>query len=322
METSGGGSVQQSAAVPAAAGSFAARAATSGGGTAQLRTSFSDAAGSHTWQERPGTWRWQRASVYLPSATVSQLGSGQYLTLASFWASSGSPGWWLRVRQGGELYVVGHRDWDNAQIEFRIYGQFPRDRWVELELGLHTQAGPGVKRAFAAVLDGEFYGWYHQGRMQGETYDRAAFGILGTNSSGPLELFVDQWRQPTNGAFPGGADSRASSDVQAQDYRTQRGAEWQIDWSTWQNDLRLDPVHGLYSNTDRLQSGRNLDRAPNLTSGWAEIEIGWPKGTPAVLSPGNGDYFGPMVGLVAPHLSVVAWWELDKRRTHRASGGT
>jgi hypothetical protein len=32
---------------------------------------------------------------------------------------------------------------------------------------------------------------------------------------------------------------------------------------------------------------------PDLSSGWAEIEIDWPKGTPPVIP--NG-YFGPMVG--------------------------
>jgi hypothetical protein len=37
----------------------------------------------------------------------------------------------------------------------------------------------------------------------------------------------------------------------------------------------------------------NIDRLPELTSGWAEIEIDWPKGTP-LLTPSS--YFGPMVG--------------------------
>ncbi len=71
------------------------------------------------------------------------------------------------------------------------------------------------------------------------------------------------------------------------------GAQWQIDWSTWGKDLRLDPVNGVYSASDRLQSGRNIDRMPSLASGWAEIEIGWPQGIPAKQPSG---YFGPMVG--------------------------
>jgi hypothetical protein len=81
--------------------------------------------------------------------------------------------------------------------------------------------------------------------------------------------------------------------VQEQDYRTQSGIGWQIDWSTWSKALRLDPQSGLFSEADRVQSGRNLDRMPDLSNGWAEIEIGWPSGTPAASPTG---YFGPMVG--------------------------
>jgi len=279
----------------AAAGSFAARAATSGSGsTANVRFNFSDSAGSHLWEERPGTFYWQWANVYLPSSTVAQLGAGEYITVAGLWTSAqASQGWFLRVRQGGEMYVVGNRYWDNSQIEFRIYGTFPQDQWVDLEIGLHSQNGPGVKRAFAFLTNGNFYGWYHQGRMQGETYDRAAMGILATNSNDPLEVFVDQWRYATSASLPGGPDNRSTTNLQEQDYRSQGGAQWQIDWTTWEYDLRLEAQYGLYSDTTRLQSGRNIDRMPDLTNGWAEIEIDWPKGTP------NGSpssYFGPMVG--------------------------
>ncbi len=292
-DISGTGSVTQSSA-PVAAGSFAARAATSGSGsTAKVRFNFSDSSGSHTWEERPGTFYWQWANVYLPSSTVAQLGAGEYVTIAGLWPSAqASQGWFLRVRQGGEMYVVGNRDWDNSQIEFRVYGTFPQDQWVDLEIGLHSQSGPGVKRAFSFLINGNFYGWYHQGRMS-ETYDRAAMGILATNSNDPLEVFVDQWRYATSAGLPGGPDNRSTANLQEQDYRTQSGAQWQIDWTTWEYDLRLEAQYGLYSNTNRLQSGRNIDRMPDLTSGWAEIEIDWPKGTP------NGSpssYFGPMVG--------------------------
>jgi len=145
-------------------------------------------------------------------------------------------------------------------------------------------------------VDGVFYGWYHQGRMQSETYDQASIGIVETNSPDPLEVYVDRWRPGGTGAFPGGPDTRSTASVQEQDYRTQRGEQWQIDWTTWANDLRLVATHGLYSATDRLQSGRNLDRMPTLTSGWAEIEVGWPNGTPGDRQPANGNYFGPMVG--------------------------
>jgi hypothetical protein len=104
---------------------------------------------------------------------------------------------------------------------------------------------------------------------------------------------VDQWRYATSASLPGGPDNRSTTNLQEQDYRSQGGAQWQIDWTTWEYDLRLEAQYGLYSDTTRLQSGRNIDRMPDLTNGWAEIEIDWPKGTP------NGSpssYFGPMVG--------------------------
>jgi hypothetical protein len=293
-DTAGGGTVTQSN-TRAAAGNFSARVATNNeAGVAQVRTSFSDAAGNHQWEERPGTYRWQRAQLYIPASTVTQLGANEYLTLAGFWSSEANYGWYLRVRQNGQLYVLGHRDFDSAAIEFNVYGTVPTDRWFSLEIGLHSQAGPGVKRAFSFLIDGDFYGWYHQGRMQGETYDRAAFGILKTNSADGLELFIDQWRQPGSTAFPTGPDTRSTANLQEQDYRNGSGVQWQIDWTTWEYDLRLDPQYGLYSASGRLQSGRNLDRMPDLTSGWAEIEIDWVNGnTPPAPTT---EYFGAMVG--------------------------
>ncbi|MFN8637435.1 MAG: hypothetical protein U0893_26585 [Chloroflexota bacterium] len=296
-DTAGSGTVQRSSAVTPAQGSFEARlATTSTNSRANVRLGFTDAAADHQWEERPGTWHWQRASVYVPAATVNALGTGQYLTIGRLWASGAGYGWLLRVKQNGELYVVGRRDFDNAAIEFKVYGQIPTDRWFDLELGLHSQAGPGVKRAFAFLIDGAFYGWYHQGRMQGETYDQAAIGIVETNSTSPLELYVDNWRPQTTASLPGGPDTRSVANVQESDYRLQSGQQWQIDWTTWANDLRLVATHGLYSASDRLQSGRNLDRLPDITSGWAEIEVGWPSGAPADKAPSDGTYFGPMVG--------------------------
>jgi hypothetical protein len=279
-DTSGSSSVQQSNS-QAAAGSYSARLSTlSSSGRAQIRRDFSDAASAHIWQERPGTYFWQLASVYLPSSTVAQLGPNDYLTLAGLWPSSGGTyGWWLQIRQGGQLFVKGY-DSNGISREFRVYGTFPQDKWVNLEVGLHSQNGPGVKRAFAFLVDGDFYGWYHQGHMADETYNRVAMGILSTNSNASLELFIDQWRVATSDKFPGGTDNRSTANLQEQNYCNQSGIGWQIDWSTWGNDLRLDPQHGLYSNSDRLQSGRNIDRMPDLTSGWAEIEIDWSAGPP------------------------------------------
>lgn len=291
VDVNGSGSVTGSN-LHAEAGSMSARAATMGAGSvAQIRGVIDDEDSNHSWGERPGTWIWQRAYIYLPATTVQKLGDSQYFDLAGFWSQSNGRGWWLRVNGGGALSVYGY-DADDAPGQFSIHGQFPLDRWVEVEIGLHSQGGPGVKRAFALLIDGEFYGWYNQGRMQGD-YNRVAMGLLSTNSDAALQLFIDQWYATTDDKYPSGSDHRSTADLQEQDFRTQSGAQWQIDWSTWQNDLRLDSQSGLYAANNRLQSGRNLDRMPDLTEGWAEIEIGWPQGTPST-SP-NG-YFGPMVG--------------------------
>jgi hypothetical protein len=290
---SGGGSVTRSEHISRAGRAAARAATTSQNGQARIRATFADAASDHPWEERPGTWVWQRASLYLPAATVARLGPNNYLTIAGMEASAAGYGWSLQVRQQGELYVTGYPPTDGPPITFRIYGRFPVERWAQLEIGLHSQNGPGVKRAFALLIDGQFYGWYHQGRMHSETYDRAEMGILATNSDEPLELYLDAWHALTQNPLPAGPDARPTTALQEQDYRSQSGVQWQIDWTTWQNDLRLDPQHGLYSASDRLQSGRNLDRMPPLTSGWAEIEIDWPRGQPPTRP--NG-YFGPMVG--------------------------
>lgn len=289
-DSSGSGSVTRSNTF-AAAGTYSARLATTSGGGASVRVNFSSPTG--TWGEHPGTWNWQWSQVYLPASTVAQLGASEYLTIAGFWSNgNNNRGWYLRVRQGGEMYAYGFNPSGNA-VEFRLYGTFPTDQWVNLETGLHSQNGPGVKRAFSFLINGNFYGWYHQGNMSGETFDRIAMGILSTNSSDPLAVYVDQWRVRTTNQFPGGTDNRSTANVQEQDYRTLSGVQWQIDWSTWEWDLRLHATHGLYSANNRLQSGRNLEKMPVLNSGWGEIEIGWPNGTP---QSNPNSYFGPMIG--------------------------
>ncbi len=289
-----GGSVTQST-TQVASGTGAAHLATSAAGaSAYVYATYSDPASARNWGERPGVWRWQRAHIYLPSTTVSKLGANDSLTIGGLWptAGSNSHGWWMQVRKDGRLYVDGY-DADGARHIFDAYGALPLDQWVDVELGLHSQNGPGLKRAFAFIVNGAFYGWYHQGRLTDETYDRTAFGILATTTAQPMELYVDDWQAMTTASLPSGPDNRPTTATQEIDYRQQSGARWQIDWSTWGKDLRMDAQQGLYSNSERLQSGMNLDRMPDLTSGWAEIEIGWPKGTPPTKP--NG-YFGPMVG--------------------------
>ena len=295
--STGTGKLAQSQ-VQKAAGSSSALLTTSGSdSTASVGApGFSDPASSHVWGERPGTWFWQRAMIYLPSATLQALGPQGYLDLAGFWpGAGGSFGWWLRIRQDSQgnasLSVYGY-DANGNPAEFKIYGLFPLDRWVDFTMGLNSQNGPGVKRAFAVLIDGSFYGWYHQGHMNAENFNQAALGILRTNTSASLNVYIDQWYAPSNQPLPPSPDNRSTANLQKIDFRTASGVQWQIDWSTWENDLLLDPDHGLYSSNNRLQSGQNLDRMPDLTNGWAQIEIDWPKGTPPdnsfsmALSPG------------------------------------
>jgi len=305
VQSSGTGSVTQSQAQKAS-GASAALLTTSGSNSfaSVSALSFSDAAGSHFWGERPGTYFWQRSMVFLPSGTVKALGDHEYLDLAGFWPGSGGAfGWWLRLRRdnlgNGSLSVFGY-DANGDPVEFNIYAQFPLDRWVDFTIGLHTQSGPGVKRAFAFMIDGNFYGWYHQGHMGSEKFDHAAMGILDTNSTNALSVYLDQWYYPVSQLYPSGPDNRPSTNLQTQDFRGLSGAQWQIDWSTWGNNLFLDPSYGVYSSTDRLQSGRNLDRMPSLASGWAEIEIDWPSGN----LPGNASLTGSFGGLVGFHKEI------------------
>ncbi|MBI5668835.1 MAG: hypothetical protein HZC41_12585 [Chloroflexi bacterium] len=265
-----------------AGGSYSALLHTAGANQkAALYATYNEPATAHQWNERPGTWHWQRASVYLPSATVGRLSGNEYLTLAGMYASANAStyGWYLRVGANGALSVVGTPQNASATV-FNVYGTFPTNRWVEVEIGLHSQNGPGVKRAFAFLIDGQFYGWYRQGRLTEETYSRAAFGILSTNSPDSLDVYVDQWRSATTFRFPDGPDNRSTANLQEQDFRTVSGVQVQYDWSTWTNNLTLHPTYGLYSANNRLQAGRNLDRMPSVANGWGEIEIDWPNGTP------------------------------------------
>jgi hypothetical protein len=284
------GAVSQS--TTPAVGNASARVLSDGTTPAGIVLPFSDAAASHQYEERPGTFHWQRAQLFVPASTVNQLGD-RFLTIAALSpATTDTHGWTLRLRAGGALSVYGF-DSDGKPAEVNAYGTLPLDRWVTIEVGLHSQLGPGVKRAFAVVIDGNFYGWFRQGRMTDETYSRAAFGVL-TNPGGSFELFIDQWGTPGTERFPTGPDSRATTAEQEQDFRTQSGVQVQYDWSTWKHKPTLDPVAGLYTPVDRLQAGRNIDRMPELPTGWAEIEISWPNG--AQPPQPSSEYFGPMVG--------------------------
>ncbi len=295
QETAGSGTITQSS-TQAANDTYSAvlQTASVDSVAAVGSNNFSDAALAHSDKERPGTRHWQHASVYAPSTTIAALQTDEYFTLAGFWVSAAPSAfnWYLRVNANNQLSVAGV-DRDGVPREFQIYGSIPVDQWFDLEIGLHTQAGPGVKRTFALLINGEFYGWYRQGFMQNETYDRAAMGILATNSPDNLTVYVDQWRYMTTASLPDGPDLRSMAELQEQNFRNGSGIQVQYDWSTWENTPVLDSTFGLYSATDRLQAGRNIDRMPTLNQGWGEIEIDWPNGTPSECI---SNYCSAMIG--------------------------
>ena len=103
---SGSGTLQPSTSL-AADGQTSAQLSTNGSpARAQLQVSLSDSASAHSWEERPGTWYWQRVLVYVPATTVAQLQNDQYFTLASLAPSAGGPfGWQLRVQALSLIHI-------------------------------------------------------------------------------------------------------------------------------------------------------------------------------------------------------------------------
>src|SRR5215207_6382337 len=88
QDTAGSGTITQTS-TQAASGIYSAALQTASSGSLALVRSnnFTDDASTHIYQERPGNWHWQRASVFIPSTTVAALQTGEYFTLAGYWAS-------------------------------------------------------------------------------------------------------------------------------------------------------------------------------------------------------------------------------------------
>lgn len=289
-------------------GSYSARMASTGSPAYVYDASFSSVAG--TWEEYPGRYNWQRAFVYVPSTTVANLGATEYIDIAGYWPTgAANEGWWLRIRQNGTIYLTGYDANGNSKQQ-TLYDTFPTDEWVEVQIGLHTQNGPGVKRAVAFLINGQGYGWFIQGRNN-TTWNRSAFGIVRTNSSDSNIVYVDDWCEATTVLLPVGTDNRPSGPFYRKDFTDQSGANWAIDWSTW-GDLVLDGTAGLYSAGNRLQSGFNQDRLPDLSEGWWEIELDWPNGTPPLQPDSAVSYGEPMAGMrkdknTETNLEVYVW---------------
>lgn len=262
---------------------------TASGDVACIGRTFSDP--YNTLALDNGRRRWQHAWVYVPSTTVSALTGTEYLDLGGFWESATpTNGWRLRVMEGGELYAVGKYPGPNTEKVFRIYGTIPTDQWFELELGLWSNDGP-LGRSFAAIVDGDFYGWYTYGHLGTGTYDRVGIGITRTNSADDLTVYVDNWAVDNTTSDPAGTDNRPSTNSYTHDYTTLSGINNEIHYATWWDDARPDATYGFRSGY-RVQGGATTERMPALDDGWAQITI---KAIGTLPTPGSGDYYAPMI---------------------------
>lgn len=291
--TSGTGSTVDRSADQAAVGSYSAKCfTTNSGGVAQVTyTGWSSA-----WSGVPTTpvYEWQRFKVYVPSATTAALTGAEYLDLAGFYKAGETGGWFLRLQAGATLYGVG--TYFGSLRPFNLYGTLPTDQWVDVEIGLWSQNADAAKRSFIVFVNGDCYGWFMLG--DGADYDRIAAGILGTNSSDDLTVYVDEWYEPTTGSAPTGADNRPTGNTYTLDYREQDGRNLEYHYYAWgYNTLTLDATYGL-TTTDREQSAINQALMADLSDGWSEIEIEWPNGTTPTWPPDVAltYFFAPMIG--------------------------
>ena len=235
---------------------------------------------------------WQRARIYIPSATANNITGSEYLDIAALYVSSDNSGWYLRLMEGAELYGVGPGN--SGQASFKLWDTFPLDQWVEVEIGLWSRNSGDLDRAGAFVVNGKFYGWFTNGES-GTDYDRAAMGIVATNSTDDLTIYVDEWDTTTTDADPAGSDNRPSANSYTKDYTSQSGENIGYHYTTWENGYTYDAVYGL-SPSSRLQFGPENGKLPDLSDGWSQIVVDWTSGgTPTWPPVGTGNFFASMV---------------------------
>lgn len=244
----------------------------------------------------PGQFFWQRAYVYVPSATANALTGSEYVDLAGFYVSSSSSGWYLRLKASGALYASG--PYYGTQYEFNIYSQFPLDQWVEVEVGLWSQNIEAGGRSFIVLINGDVYGWYRKG-ADSTNYDRVAMGILTTNSNDDLTVYVDDWHVYDMGTQPTGSDNRLTASSTTIDFTAQNGKNIDFQYGTWKDagSNWQDATHGIGG--FRSQAGPNSDlQRANLESGWAEVVLDWQGGITPAWPPDETwgtNYFASMV---------------------------
>ncbi len=264
----------------------------------------------------PGAFIWQRAYVYVPSATANALTGNEYLDLGGLYVSGDSSGFYLRLRASGALYATGPGS--TGQREFNLYGTFPLDQWVEVELGLWSMNTGDLDRAGCFLINGKFYGWFTNGQS-GTNFDRAAMGIVDTNSADDLTVYIDDWYLYDTGTNPTGTDNRPAGEVYTKDYTSRSGENVGYHYTTWENGYAFDVTHGL-SPSGRIQSAVETSKMADLSNGWSQIVIDWAGGNTPPWPPDlTGSFFGPMVAF---RKSVELEENLEVVPVYRSASGT
>lgn len=289
-DTSGTGSIVERSSAQAHAGTYSAHCfSTNSGAKAQIRVSASSP-WSGVPSAYPGEFIWQRAFVYIPSATANAITGSEYIDIAGFYLSSNGSGWLLRMKENAAMYAEGQYF---GAHEFRLYGAFPLDEWFELEIGLWSQNIEACGRSFIVFINGKCHGWYNLG-SSGDDIDYCAAGIIDTTSADDLDIYIDDWDVQTSDIVPNGSDNRPSGNYTKIDYRLLDGENLSIHYHTWQNSTNpyLDADHGVGG--FRFQTGPNVDlQKAILDSGWIIIEIDWTGGVQPTYPPDElwGTYF-------------------------------
>ena len=214
----------------------------------------------------PGTFIWQRAYVYVPSATANALTGNEYLDLGGLYVSGNSSGFYLRLKASGALYATAPGS-GGGQAEFNLYGTLPLDQWVEVELGLWSRNTGDLDRAGSFLINGKFYGWFTNAQS-GTNYDRAAMGIVSTNSVDDLTVYIDDWYIYDTGTNPTGTDARPTGSIYSKDYTGLSGENIGYHYTTWENGYNFNANYGMSAST-RLQSSIETSKMPDLSDGWS-----------------------------------------------------
>jgi hypothetical protein len=290
-DTSGTDSTVERSSTEAYYGTYSAKCFTTNtGAKAQVRYAISS-----PWSgvsADTNSYIWQRAWIYVPVTVAILITGSEYIDLAAFYVSGDASGWYLRMGAGTELYGVGPGS--SGQAVFNLYGTFPTDRWVEVEIGLWSRASGDLDRAACFIVNGKFYGWFTNGEAETD-YDRAAMGIVATNSNDNLTVYVDEWDSNTTGAAPAGTDNRPTANSYTKDYTGQSGENVGYHYTTWENGYTYDATYGM-TPSSRLQFGPEHSLMPDLSDGWSQIVMDWAGGSTPPYPPDlMGEFFGPMI---------------------------